>query len=98
MNAEDTEHLRILKGALAEEIRDVRRLIEQIAEVIVSDEQFALANMEQLQAFDLAIQRADESADMLDRLSSGSCAHSAVDAVRLADVQNRFRAALKAAA
>jgi arginine deiminase len=98
MNAEDTEHLRILKGALAEEIRDVRRLIEQIAEVIVSDEQFALANMDQLQAFDLAIQRADESADMLDRLSSGSCAHSAVEAVRLTDVQDRLRAALKAAA
>jgi arginine deiminase len=98
MNAEDTEHLRILKAALAEEIRDVRRLIEQIAEVIVSDEQFALANMEQLQAFDLAIQRADESADMLERLSSGSCVHSAVEAVRLSDVQDRFRAALKAAA
>ena len=98
MNAEDTEHLRILKGALAEEIRDVRRLIEQIAEVIVSDEQFALANMDQLQAFDLAIQRADESAYMLERLSNGSCARSAVDAVRLGDLQDRFRAALKSAA
>ena len=98
MTVEDTEHLRILKATLAAEIRDVRRLIEQIAEVIVSDEQFAMANMDQLQAFDLAIQRADESADMLERLSNGSCARSAVDAVRLSDVQDRFRAALKTAA
>jgi hypothetical protein len=98
MNVEDIEHLRKLKAALAEEIRDVRRLIEQIAEAVVSDEEFALANIEQLQAFDLAIQRADESADMLDRLSTGSCAHSAVEAVRLSDVQERLRAALKAAA
>jgi len=98
MKVEDVEHLRILKAALAEEIRDVRRLIEQIAEVIVADEDFALANMEQLQAFDLAIQRADESADMLDRLSSGSSPQSAIDAVRLASVQDRLRAALKSAA
>ena len=98
MTVEDTEHLRILKAALAEEIRGVRRLIEQIAEVIVADEPFALANMEQLQAFDMAIQRADESADMLERLSEGTCAHAAVDAVRLGCVQDRLRAALKIAA
>ena len=98
MKVEDIEHLRILKAALAEEIRDVRRLIEQIAEVILSDEDFALANVDQLQAFDLAIQRADESADMLDRLSSGSSPHSAVEAVRLSCVQDRLRAALKSAA
>jgi hypothetical protein len=76
----------------------VRRLIEQIAEAVVSDEQFALANMDQLQAFDLAIQRADESADMLERLSNGSCPRSAVEAIRLGDVQDRFRAVLKSAA
>ena len=98
MTVEDTEHLQILKAALAEEIRGVRRLIEQIAEVIVADESFALANMEQLQAFDMAIQRADESADMLERLSQGACAHSAVEAVRLGCVQDRLRAALKVAA
>ena len=98
MTVEDIEHLRALKAALAEEIRDVRRLIEQIAEVVVADEQFAMANIDQLQAFDMAIQRADESADMLERLSTGTQAGSAVDAVRLGCVQERLRAALKKAA
>lgn len=98
MTPEDIAHLRSLKAALAEEIRDVRRLIEQIAAVIVADEQFALANLDQLQAFDLAIQRADESADMLERLSNGSPADQAVDAVRLGCVQDRLRAALRSVA
>jgi hypothetical protein len=98
MTFEDIAHLRVLKAALAEEIRDVRRLIEQIAAVVAADEQFALANLEQLQAFDLAIQRADESADMLERLSNGSPADQAIEAVRLGCVQNRLRAALKSAA
>jgi len=98
MTAEDIEHLRLLKAALAEEIRDVRRLIEQIAEVVVADEQFAMANVDQLQAFDLAIQRADESADMLERLSTGAPVQTVVEAVRLGCVQERLRAALKTAA
>jgi hypothetical protein len=98
MIAEDIEHLRLLKAALAEEIRGVRRLIEQIAETVIADEDFALANVDQLQAFDLAIQRADETADMLERLSGGACATSAIDKVRLGCVQDRLRAALRSAA
>ena len=98
MTVHDPAQLRLLKGALAEEIRDVRRLIEQIAAVLTADEQFALTYLEQLQAFDFAIQRADESADMLDRLSNGSCLDSAVEAVRLDVVQTRLRAALDQAA
>ncbi|HEY0043810.1 MAG TPA: hypothetical protein VGB62_04590 [Allosphingosinicella sp.] len=89
---------RLLKAALAEEIRTVRRMIEEIAEVIVSDERFAMDHLEQLQALDLAIQHADESADLLARMSAGGCPHEAVGAVRLGAVQDRLRAALKKAA
>jgi hypothetical protein len=50
--------------------------------------------MEQLQAFDLVIQRADESADLLDRMASGSTSTDAVDKVRLSMVQDKLRSAM----
>lgn len=87
-----------LCGAVAEEIRDLRLLIEGLAEVLVGDEQFAMKYLDQLQAFDLLIQRVGESADLLERIASGVCSHEAVDKVRLELVQHRLRAALKAAA
>ena len=83
-----------LKAAIAEEIRDVRRLIEAIAEIVVSDEAFAMAHIEQLQALDLAVQRANESADMLERMAKGACPRAAIESVRLTEVQDRMRAAI----
>ncbi|MEA1014163.1 hypothetical protein [Sphingosinicella sp. LY1275] len=86
-----------LKAAIAEEIRDLRRLVEQLAEILVADEQFAMTYTEQLQTFDLVIQRADESADLLERLANGLHSLEAVEGVRLGVVQDRLRAALRAA-
>jgi hypothetical protein len=86
-----------LYAAIAVEIRDVRALIEHLAETLVSDEAFAMAYMEQLQTFDLVIQRADESADLLDRMASGSKSWDAVSKVRLGIVQDKLRSALAAA-
>ncbi|MEG3144339.1 hypothetical protein U1839_06695 [Sphingomonas sp. RT2P30] len=86
-----------LYAAIAVEIRDVRMLIERLADTLVSDEAFAMAYMEQLQTFDLVIQRADESADLLDRMASGSKSWDAVDKVRLGIVQDKLRSALAAA-
>ncbi|MDB5672052.1 MAG: hypothetical protein JWO25_3011 [Alphaproteobacteria bacterium] len=86
-----------LHAAIAEEIRGMRMLIEQLAEQLTGDERFALHHFEQLQTFDLIVQRADESADLLDRMASGSRVVEAVDAVRLTAVQDRLRAALLAA-
>jgi hypothetical protein len=86
-----------LCSAIAEEIRDVRVLIEALASVLVADEYLALKYTEQLQAFDLLIQRSQESADLLERVASGVCSHEAIGQVRLEAVQNRLRAALKAA-
>jgi len=88
----------LLYAAVANELRDVRVLIERLADTLVSDEAFAMAYMEQLQTFDLVIQRADESADLLDRVAGGMSSHDAIDKVRLSFVQNKLRAALPAAA
>ena len=86
-----------LKTALAEELREVRRLMEQIAETLTSDEQLVLAHTEQLQAFDLVIQRAEESAALLDRMAGGSHPIEAIEGVRLTLVQDRLLAAVRAA-
>ncbi len=83
-----------LYAAIATEIRDVRDLIEHLADVLVSDEAFAVTYMQQLQTFDLVIQRVDESADLIDRLASGSGSLDAISKVRLSVVQDKLRAAL----
>ena len=92
------QHIAPLHLAIAEELRDVAGLIAQIADTIVGDEQFAMAHVAQLQAFDLLIQRADESAGLLERLGQGVSCGEAIERVRLTAVQDRFRAALPAAA
>lgn len=84
--------------AIAAEIRDVRVLIEHLADTLVSDEAFAMAYMEQLQTFDLVIQRADESADLIDRMAGGSGSLEAISKVRLGVVQDKLRSALSIAA
>ena len=83
-----------LCAAVAEEIRGVRNLIEQLAEALVADERFAIDYIDQLQVFDLVVQHADESANLLDRLAQGHDAHAAIDKVRLTAVQERLRAAI----
>ena len=86
-----------LQAALAVELRDLRLLIEEIADVLVGDEILALTYIEQFQGFDLIIQRAEESARLLDSIAGGTCPRDAVEQVRLSAVQNRLRAALRAA-
>jgi hypothetical protein len=84
----------LLQSALAEELRHVRKLIEQLAELLVCDEHFAANYVDQLQAFDLLAQHTDESAAVLDRLAAGFGSHDAVAPVRLSAIQTRLRAAL----
>lgn len=94
----DIDHLASpLFAAIATEIRDVRQLIEHLANILVSDESFAMVYLEELQTFDLVIQRADESADLLDRMASGSKTLDALSRVRLGVVQDKLRNALQAA-
>lgn len=87
-----------LCAAVAHEIRDLRVLIDALAEVLASDEYLAGTYTEQLQAFDLLSQRSQEAADLLERVANGTCAKAAVEQVRLNTVQDRLRAALAAAA
>jgi hypothetical protein len=91
-------HAASLICAIADEIRDVRALIEKLAHTLASDETFVMAYMDQFQVFDLVIQRADESADLLDRMAEGSRSHDAIDQVRLTLLQDRLRSALSDAA
>jgi hypothetical protein len=83
-----------LFAAIAQEIRDVRGLMEDIADILVADEALVALYLEQLQSFDLAIQRSDESAALLDRMANGSRAIDAVKDVRLTFVQNKLRDAM----
>jgi hypothetical protein len=87
-----------LHFALAAELREMRILVETLAEQLLADENFVLAHAEALQGFDLLVQHADEAAHLLDRIAQGSCVRDAVAAVRLDSVQARLRAALMAAA
>ena len=83
-----------LHSALAAELREIRILVEQMAEHLLADEAFVLAHAEELQWFDLLVQHAEEAAHLLDRMAQGSHVTDAVDAVRLDAVQARLRAAL----
>lgn len=84
----------LLQSAIAAELRHISDLLERLAEVLVGDEHFASKYIDQLQAFDLLVQCAHESAAVLDRLSAGSHVHDAVAPVRLGHIQERLRAAL----
>ena len=82
--------------AVADEIRQVSLLVEELAAVLVADEDVALRHIHRLQAFDLVIQRAGESARVLDQLASGVHSHHAIDGVCLEALQDRLRTATAA--
>lgn len=95
----NSDHLAsLLHTAVAEEMRHIRALLEQLAELLVCDEHFATKYLEQLQTFDLLIQCTDESAAVLDRMANGATSHDAIAPVRLAAVQERLLSALQKAA
>lgn len=85
-----------LFSAIAQEIREIRALMESIADILVADEALVMTYIEQLQSFDLAIQRSDESAAVLDRIAQGAHAADAIKGVRLTYVQVKMNAALAA--
>lgn len=87
----------VLHGVIAGELREMRDMLEKLAEVLVCDEHFASTYLEQLQSFDYLIQHADECVNLLDRVAGGEDSLSAIGHVRLGAVQERLRTALKAA-
>lgn len=86
-----------LHSAVAGELRHVRTLIEELAEVLVCDEHFVDRYLDKLQAFDLLVQCTEESAAVLDRLAAGACTRSAIAPVRLGQIHERLHTALQAA-
>lgn len=94
-----TDHLAShLHAAVAEELRHVRAILEQLSMLLVEDEHFTMKHFEKMQMFDLLIQCTDESAAVLDRMAAGVKSHDAIAPVRLTVVQDRLRAALAKAA
>lgn len=83
-----------LHSVMAGELREIRDMLERLAEVLVADEQFAHAHIEELQSFDYLIQHSDECANLLERIASGEDSLTAIGHVRLAEVQERLRDAL----
>lgn len=84
----------VLCGAVAAELRVMARLVDSLAELLIGDEDVALRHSTALQGFDLLAQCAGESAALLERVAAGACPRSAIDAVRLEEVQQRLRAAI----
>ena len=89
----DDERAARLHAGVAEELRHIGRLLEDLAETLVGDAHFLTHFVEKLQTFDLVIQCADESARLLDRMSAGTSPAEAIAAVRLGVVQDRLRVA-----
>jgi len=85
---------RQLQAAIAGELRQLRRDLETLAETLVCDPHFAGSYLDQLQAFDLLGQFAEESAGVLERLADGADADAAVAGVRVGVVQARLSAAI----
>lgn len=85
---------RALCAAIATEVRQIRAMIEGIADLLVADARFAADYLDQFQLFDLMAQQADESAAALDRLAQGQSAEEAIARVRLTAVQDRLRTAI----
>ena len=90
-------HAAQLCEAIAAEIRQVSNLIEELAHVLVSDEELAIRHIDRLQCFDLVIQRSGESARLLDKLAEGIHAHHAIEDINLDCMQQRMRGSTKAA-
>ena len=84
-----------LHSVMAGELREMGAMLERLAEVLISDEHVAATYLEQLQAFDYLIQHADECANLLERIAAGEDSLTAIGHVRLAEVQDRLRAAMK---
>lgn len=83
-----------LCAAISDELRDLRRQLERLAERLCLDELFVMHHVESLQLFDAITQQADESALLLDRLADGMTSDEALALVRLGLLQQRLRAAL----
>lgn len=84
-----------LHAVIAGELREMRDMLERLAEVLVADEHFAASYLEQLQSFDYLVQHADECVNLLERIAGGEDSLTAIGHVRLGVVQDRLRTALR---
>lgn len=83
-----------LLHALADELRDTGREVEELAATLSLDEELVVRFLAHLQGFDLIAQRVGESAALLQQLANGSSPEAAVDKVRLERMMERLRVAM----
>jgi hypothetical protein len=76
--------------AMANEWREMRHHLEELAARLCVDAEFAARHVDSLQLFDALAQQADESAMLLDRLSGGMHSNEALSLVRLDMLQQRL--------
>lgn len=80
--------------AVAQEIADIRLLLQNLEDVLMTDEDVIMKHYKDLQQFDLIIQHVDESAKLLERLADGTCSHEAIEGVRLGRLRGRLQSAV----
>lgn len=83
-----------LCAAIAQEMRVMRKLVDDLAAVLVADQRFIADYLDQLQSFDLIVQLIDEGAALLDQMAQGQDPRAAVNKVRLTAMQQRLCVAL----
>ncbi|WP_145206506.1 hypothetical protein [Sphingobium sp. B2] len=82
---------------MAQEIADIRQLLQNLEELLMTDEDVIMKHYKDLQQFDLIIQHVDESAKLLERLADGTCSDEAIASVRLGRLRGRLQSAVSAA-
>lgn len=97
MIAVEREDAARLCHALAQEMHALEAMVEALATTLVSDPEMVELYGTDFQTFDLLAQRASESGRLLARLAQGASAAEAIAGVRLERMQQRLRAAVKAA-
>jgi len=89
-----TLHRQKLMLAMANELSEVRILLERLAEELVCDADMIDKHLEKLQHFDIISQHVDECGRLLGRMADGMTTYEALGKVGLGGLQARLARAL----
>ena len=87
-------HRQKLMFAMANELGEVRALLERLAEELVCDADMIDKHLEKLQQFDIISQHVDECGRLLGRMADGMTTYEALGKVGLGGLQARLARAL----
>lgn len=80
--------------AMANELCEVRELLERLAEEFVCDPTIVEIHYAKLQQFDMIAQHIDECGRLIGRMADGMPTHEALETVGLGRMQSRLSAAI----